>query len=71
MLVVKNSPANAGDMRLRFDPWVGKIARRRAWHPTPVFLPRGPMDREARWATVHGVAESDTTGATKHMRCPA
>ena len=23
-LVVKNSPANAGDRRLRFDPWFGK-----------------------------------------------
>ena len=22
-----------------FDPWVGKIPRRRAWQPTPVFLP--------------------------------
>ena len=25
--------------RLRFDPWVGKIPWRRAWQPTPVFLP--------------------------------
>ena len=25
--------------RLRFDPWVGKISWRRAWQPTPVFLP--------------------------------
>ena len=24
----------------RFDPWVGKIPWRRAWQPTPVFLPR-------------------------------
>ena len=24
-LVVKNSPASAGDMRLEFNPWVGKI----------------------------------------------
>ena len=23
----------------RFDPWVGKIPWRRAWRPTPVFLP--------------------------------
>ena len=39
-LVVKNSPANAGDIkRCRFDPWVGKIPWRRAWLPTPVFLP--------------------------------
>ena len=22
-----------------FDPWVGKIPQRRAWQPTPVFLP--------------------------------
>ena len=25
--------------RLRFCPWVGKIPFRRAWQPTPVFLP--------------------------------
>ena len=25
--------------RLRFDPWVGKIPWRRAWQPTPIFLP--------------------------------
>ena len=25
--------------RLRFDPWVRKIPWRRAWQPTPVFLP--------------------------------
>ena len=24
---------------LRFNPWVGKIPWRRAWQPTPVFLP--------------------------------
>jgi len=24
--------------RRRFDPWVGKVLRRRAWQPTPVFL---------------------------------
>ena len=22
-----------------FDPWVGKISWRRAWQPTPAFLP--------------------------------
>ena len=26
--------------RLRFNLWVRKIPRRRAWQPTPVFLPR-------------------------------
>ena len=25
--------------RLGFNPWVGKIPSRRAWQPTPVFLP--------------------------------
>ena len=29
-LVVKNPPANAGDIRLGFDPWVRKILWRRA-----------------------------------------
>ena len=37
--MVKNLPANAGDLRHRFDPWVGKISwRRRAWQATLVFL---------------------------------
>ena len=43
-----------------FDSWVGKIPWRRAWQPTPVFLPENPMDRGAWRATVHGVAESRT-----------
>ena len=25
--------------RCGFDPWTGKIPWRRAWQPTPVFLP--------------------------------
>ena len=25
-IVVKNPPANAGEMRCRFDPWLGKIS---------------------------------------------
>ena len=29
-LVVKNPPANAGDIRDEFDPWVRKIPWRRA-----------------------------------------
>ena len=38
-LVVKNPPAVVGDLRCEFDYWVGKIPWRRAWQPTPVFLP--------------------------------
>ena len=39
-LVVKNPPVNAGGLkRHEFNPWDGKIPWRRAWQPTPVFLP--------------------------------
>ena len=34
--LVKNSPTI---QETRFDPWIGKIPCRRAWHLTPVFLP--------------------------------
>ena len=40
-LVVKNPPANAGNIRDvgGFDPWVGKIPWRRKWQPTPLATP--------------------------------
>ena len=53
---VKKLSANAGDMRLKFDPWVGKIPWRRAWQPTPVFLP-GESHRQ-RSLTGYGHAKS-------------
>ena len=37
--MVKNAPANAGDMRRGFNPWVGKIPWRRARLPAPLLLP--------------------------------
>ena len=38
--MVKNLPANAGNIRDDgLGPWVGKKPWRRAWQPTPVFLP--------------------------------
>ena len=37
--MVKNLLANAGDMRLGFHPWAGKIPWRRKCQPTPVSLP--------------------------------
>ena len=46
--------------RCRFDPWVQKIPWRRAWQPTPVFLPRESHGQGAWQATVHGVAQSQT-----------
>ena len=52
--VVKDLPANAGDIREGFDSWVGKTPWRRKWQPAPVFLPG-----ESRGLhTVHGVAKS-------------
>ena len=54
----------SGPRRPGFDPWVGKILWRREWLPTPEFLPGEShgqsVDREAWWATVRGVAESQT-----------
>ena len=35
--MVKNPVLQCG--RPGFDPWVGKICWRRAWQPTPIFLP--------------------------------
>ena len=37
-----------------------KIPRRRAWQPTPVFLPGESMDRRAWWARVHRISKSRT-----------
>ena len=40
----KGPACNAGD---GFDPWVGNIPWRRAWQPTPVFLPgKSPWTEE-------------------------
>ena len=33
------STCKAGAAADRFDPWVGKVPKRREWLPTPVFLP--------------------------------
>ena len=37
--MVKNPPANAGDIIRRFDPWVGKIPWRKVWQPTLEVFP--------------------------------
>ena len=67
-LVVKNLPANAGDVRHGFDPWVRKIPWRRWWKPTPVFLLKNPMEREVWWTTVHGVTKSQTWHCLSHLK---
>ena len=38
-LVVKNLPANAGDLDAGFSPWGGNITWRRARQPILGFLP--------------------------------
>jgi len=64
-LVVKNLPANTGDRRTRFNPWVRKIPWRRAWQPAPVLLPG--ESHEQRSLAVYSpwsCRELDTTEAT-------
>ena len=40
VIAIKNPPANARDIReMASTPWVRKISWRRAWQPSPVFLP--------------------------------
>ena len=65
-LVVKNSPANVGALkRCRFHPWVRKIPWRRAWQPTPVFLPRESLGlRNLAYYSPWGHKELDMTEAT-------
>ena len=49
-----------GYKRRSFHPWASKIFWKRAWQPTPVFLPGESQDRGAWRATVHEVAKSWT-----------
>ena len=60
-------PGNAGDTpRPGFNPWVGKVPWRRAWQPTPVFLPgesHGQRSLE-RCSPCGACKESDTTEHT-------
>ena len=48
-----------------FDPWFGKIPWRRAWPPTPVFLPgESHGQRSLVGYSPRGHTESDTTEVT-------
>ena len=53
--------------RRRFDPWIRKIPWRRAWQPTPVFLPgESHGQRSLAGYRPWGRKELDTTEATEH-----
>ena len=57
--MVKNPPANAGDAGL--VPGSGRSPGEGNGNPLQYSCLENPMGRGAWWATVHGVAESDTT----------
>ena len=61
--MVKNVLANAGDIRDgRINPWVRKMPWRRAWQPTPVFLPgKSHGQRSLAGYSPWSHKESDTT----------
>ena len=61
--MVKNPPANAGDIRGASSvPCSGKIPWRRAWHPTPVLLPgESQQQRSPERQSPRTCKELDTT----------
>ena len=61
-LVVKNPPANAGDIRVMGSiPGWGRSPGGGDGNPLQYACLENSMDSRAWGATVHGVAESDTT----------
>ena len=60
--MVKNPPANAGDLRdVGPIPGLGRSPGEENGNPHQYSCIENPMDRGAWWATVHGVTESDKT----------
>ena len=59
--VVKNQPANAGDLRaLASVPGLGRCPGEGNGNPLQYSCLENPMDIGAWWATAHGVAKSQT-----------
>ena len=69
-LAVKNPPASAGDVRDTSSiPGSGRFPWRRAWQPTPVFLPgESHGQRSLVGCSPWGPKESDTTEVTWHTQ---
>ena len=61
--VVKNLPANAGDVRnVGLIPGLGRFSCNRKWQPFPVFLPgKSHGQRSLEGYSPWGQKESDTT----------
>ena len=60
-LVVKNLPANAGEIRdVSLIPGSGRSPGGEHGNPLLCSCLENPMDREAWWATVYGVKKSQT-----------
>ena len=63
----KEAACNVGATGDMVDPWVRKIPWRRAWQPTPVFLPgESHGQRSLARYSLWGHKESDMTEATSH-----
>ena len=61
VLVVKKLPANAGDIRnAGLIPGLGRSPGEGNSNPLQYCCVENLMDRAAWWATVHGVAKSQT-----------
>ena len=53
-----------------FDPWIGKVPRRRDWQPPPVFLPAESYgQRSLEGCSPWGHKESGTTERLTHTQC--
>ena len=69
VLVVKNPPANTGDTGDKGSiSGSGRFPGGGYGNPLQYSCLEKPMVRGAWWATVHGIAESDTTEAIWHAR---
>ena len=61
VLVVKNPPVSAGDVRdMGLTPGSGRSPGGRNGNPVQYSGLENPMDRGAWWALVHGVPKSQT-----------
>ena len=65
--MVKNPPASVGDMRS--IPGWGRSPGGGNGNPIQYSCLEDPINRGACWATVHGVAESDTTERLSACAC--